>query len=107
MLKVEDDRRPRPPASETAATRGALDIHCMQPWIMGYSMPSISVTLVLITFSFLHISSYPFDFVSLKESDDQSSTKQLLTESRVSSASFTIRSISVFTGTISLIRPIA
>ena len=37
----------RPPAPETAATSSARDSHCIAPWIIGYSMPSISVILVL------------------------------------------------------------
>jgi len=45
---VLDDSSPKPPASDTAATSGAREIHCMQPCTMGYSIPSISVSLVRI-----------------------------------------------------------
>ena len=50
VKKVEEDSTPRPPASETAATSSALDIHCMQAAIIGYLIPSFSVTNVFISF---------------------------------------------------------
>ena len=55
-LKVEEDSMPRPPAAETAPASGARAIHCMQPWIMGYSMPRSSVTAVFSpTFIMYHL----------------------------------------------------
>ena len=45
---MEDESRPRPPASETADTSGALDIHCIQPCTIGYWILSFSVTAVFI-----------------------------------------------------------
>ena len=50
VKKVEEERTPRPPASETAATSSALEIHCIQAAMIGYWMPRRSVTTVLICF---------------------------------------------------------
>ena len=47
--KVSEEIMPRPPALETAATSSARDSQSIAPWIIGYSMPNISLTLVLNT----------------------------------------------------------
>ena len=42
-------RIPRPPALETAEAISARPTHCMPPWMMGYCVPSSSVTLVFMS----------------------------------------------------------
>src|SRR5687767_11013988 len=44
---------PSPPALETAEASSAVPTHCMPPWMIGYLIPSNSVTFVFIVSLFL------------------------------------------------------
>ena len=51
LLMVEAPRHPKPPASDTAVTRGAYETPPMPANMTGCWMPSISVNLVFIVLS--------------------------------------------------------